>query len=211
MNDPRIESVTRSAFVPAGPTDQNMTSVYPEQRHEELRRTIVYTIDDMYIPTMGMKILTGRNFSAIPENDSLHTIINETAVRIFSLGENPLGQILTVNTDDKGGKRSMTVIGVVKDFHFRSLHEPIAPMIMLNHPYGGLIVRTKTEDVSALLSDMETKWKAFSADEPFAYAPLDQLYNETFKSEQNTGNILKIFGLAQGSMLSCRCLVVRCR
>jgi putative ABC transport system permease protein len=192
-NDPRIESITRSAFVPAGPTDQNMTGVYPGQQQEAIRRTIIYNIDANYIATMGMQLAAGRNFSETPRLDSSHVIINETAVKVFGLGDQPVGQTLTVNgANDK--KRSLTVIGVIKDFHFRSFREPIDPLIMLNDPYGGLIVRTKTKDIADLLASMERKWKAFHVEEPFSYALLDELYNETYVAEQKMGTILKIFG-----------------
>jgi putative ABC transport system permease protein len=194
LSDPRVESVSMSAFVPAGPTDTNMASVYPGQNQEAIRRTIVYNIDEKYISTMGMKLAAGRNFSAMSGNDSLNVIINESAVKAFGIESNPIGQILTANVGINGAKRSLTVIGVIKDFHFRSLRESIAPLIMLNNPYGGLIVRTKTKEIAGLLSSMETKWKSFHIEEPFSYALLDELYNETYLAEQKLGNILKIFG-----------------
>jgi putative ABC transport system permease protein len=124
-SDPRVESITMSAFVPAGPTDNNMTSVYPGQDHESLRRTIVYNIDDKYISTMGMKLVAGHNFSPIQSVDSLHVIVNETAAKIFGLGDNPIGKTLTIHAGTEGQQRAMSVIGVIKDFHFRSLHETI--------------------------------------------------------------------------------------
>lgn len=193
-NDPRIESVTMSAFLPAGPTDNNMTGVYPGQQHEAIRRTLIYNIDAKYIPTMGMELAAGRNFSEMPGVDSSNVIINETAAKIFGLSDNPLGQTLTANVSDSE-KRTLTIIGVIKDFHFRSLREPIAPLIMLNNPYGGLIIRTKTSEIADLLSSIEDKWKAFHVEEPFSYALLDELYNETYLTEQKMGTILKIFGL----------------
>ena len=193
LSDPRVESITMSAFVPAGPTDDNMTGIYPGTQKESVRRTILYNVDAQYIPTMGMELVSGRNFSET-NNDSLNVIINETAVKIFGLGNNPLGQTLTANTDG-GGHKSLTVIGVIKDFHFRSLHESIAPLVMINSPYGGLIIRTKTRQMAGLLASIEEKWKAFHVEEPFSYALLDELYNETYLAEQKMGNILKIFGM----------------
>ena len=193
LNDPRVERVTMSAFVPAGPTDNNMTGVYPGGQHEAFRRTVLYQIDPQYIPTMGMQLVAGRNFSETG-GDSLNIIINETAMRTFGLGDNPLGQVLTANTGSDGETRSLTVIGVIKDFHFRSLHETIAPLIMVNNPYGGLIIRTKTREIADLLASMEEKWKAFQVEEPFSYALLDELYNETYLSEQKMGTILRVFG-----------------
>jgi putative ABC transport system permease protein len=194
LNDPRIENITMSAFVPAGPTDDNMTAVYRDQQHEEVRRTIVYNIDSKYIATMGMQLMAGRNFSDDPGQDLSNVIINETAAKVFGLGENPLGQTLTANLGKDGEKKSLTVIAVIKDFHFRSLREAIAPLIMLNNPYGGLIIRTKTTDMAGLLASIENKWKSFHVEEPFSYALLDELYNETYLAEQKMGNIMKIFG-----------------
>lgn len=193
LNDPRVESITMSAFVPAGPTDDNMTGVYPGQQQEAFRRTRLFQIDDQYIPTMGIQLLAGRNFSETG-GDSLNVIINETAVRVFGLGDNPLGQELTASTGNNGGTKSLTVIGVIKDFHYRSLHEAIAPLIMINNPYGGLIIRTKTKEMAGLIASMEEKWKTFQVEEPFSYALLNDLYNETYLSEQKMGTILKIFG-----------------
>jgi putative ABC transport system permease protein len=195
LSDSRIERITMSAFVPAGPTDNNMTSVYPDQQHEAVRRIIEYNIDDQYIPTLGMEIVSGRNFSVIPEVENNHVIINETAVKVFGLGENPVGKVLTAGTSDPDKKRSLTIIGVVKDFHFRSLHEPIAPLMMLNNPYGGLIIRTKTKEMADVIASLESKWKSFGVNEPFSYGLLNELYTETYLAEQKMGNILSIFGM----------------
>ncbi len=194
LTDPRVENVTMSAFVPAGPTDNNMTGVYPGQDHEAVRRTIVYKVDAQYIPTMGMRLVAGRNFSDKVGSDSLNVIVNETAIKIFGLEDNPLGQTLTAN-EGNDRKKTLTIIGVVKDFHFKSLHETIAPLIMLNNPYGGLIVRGKTKEMAGLIASIEDKWKAFQVEEPFSYALLDELYNETYVREQKMGSILKIFGM----------------
>ena len=191
MNDSRVERVTMSGFVPAGPTDNNMTNVFPGDQKELIRRTLVYNIDDQYIPTMGMELVMGRNFSSVPEVDSAHVIINETAVRTLGLGNNPVGEILSIDN----GTRKLTIIGVVKDFHFKSLREIIAPLIMLNNPYGGLIIKTKTKEMSALLASLESEWQAFDTGEPFSYALLDELYNETYLTEQKMGTILEIFAM----------------
>lgn len=194
LTDPRIESVTQSAFVPAGPTDNNMTGVWVGENKDEFRRTIIYGIDPSYIPTMGMELVTGRNFiEAESEKDKV--IVNESLIKAFSLQGNPLGQTIHQRTDNNGGFSTLTIVGVIKDFHFRSLHESIAPLMMLNNPYGGLIIKTKTNEMADLIESIRAKWQAFNIDEPFSYALLDELYNETYLAEQNMGTILKVFGL----------------
>lgn len=195
LSDPRIESVTMSAFVPAGPTDNNMTSVWAGDNSEDFRRTIIYGIDEQYIPTMGMQLIAGRNFSKNRESEVDKVIVNEALVKAFGIEGNPLGQTLTRRTNNNGGTGVLTIIGVIKDFHFRSLHEAISPLMMLNDPYGGLIIKTNTSEMADLIKSINSKWQAFDIEEPFTYALLDQLYNETYVAEQNMGNILKIFGL----------------
>lgn len=191
--DPRVERVTMSAFLPAGPTDNYMTGVYPGNRFEEVRRTIVYHVDAQYIPTMGMKMVAGRNFSETPLHDSRNVIINETAAEIFGLSSNPVGQTLTTNLEG-GKKEQLTVIGIVKDFHFRSLRETIAPLMMVNNPHGGLIIKTKTKEMAGLIAALNERWNAYRPEEPLSYAPLDELYNETYVAEEKMGSILRIFG-----------------
>jgi putative ABC transport system permease protein len=124
-------------------------------------------------------------------HDSSHVIINETAAKIFEIEGNPIGQTLTLD----GGQRSVSVIGVVKDFHFRSLHETIDPLIMFNNPYGGLIIKTKAKNMAGLIAGIGDKWKAFETGEPFSYALMNELYNESYLTEQKMGSILKIFGV----------------
>lgn len=194
LTDPRIESVTMSAFIPAGPTDNNMTGVWVGDNKEDFRRTVIYGIDPSYIPTMGMQLVTGRNFLESSENENDKVIVNEAFVKAFSLEGNPLGQSINQRIDNEGGFSSLTIVGVIKDFHFRSLHEAIAPLMMLDNPYGGLIIKTKTAEMADLIESIQAKWQAFDVEEPFSYGLLDELYNETYLAEQNMGTILKIFG-----------------
>jgi len=172
-----------------------MTSVWVGDNKEEFRRTVIYGIDPSYIPTMGMQLITGRNFLEGAESENDKVIVNEAFLKAFSLPENPLGLAINQRTDNDGGYNSLTIVGVIKDFHFRSLHEPIAPLMMLNNPYGGLIIKTKTTEMADLTASINEMWKAFNVEEPFSYALLDELYNETYLAEQNMGTILKIFGL----------------
>ena len=195
LSDPRIENVTVSAFVPAGPTDNNMTSVWTDKNPEGFRRTIVYRIDENYIPTMGMELMAGRNFYKNTGGGQDKVIVNEALVRALAIEGDPIGQTITRRTDNDGGTGTLTIVGVIRDFHFRSLHEPIAPLMMVNDPYGGLIIKANTTDMAGLIQSINAKWQSFDIGEPFTYALLDELYNETYLSEQKMGGILRVFGL----------------
>ena len=191
--DPRVASITTSAYLPAGPTNDNMSGAYPDEQITQNRRSRIYQIDDRYIPTMGMQLVAGRNFSKELATDSSGVIINETAAKLFGFGKNAIGHTVNRFTDNQGGRVGYRVIGVVKDFHFRSLHEEISPLLMVLEKSHGLIVKVKTKDVAPLLSSMQKQWDAFKVEEPLTYAFLDELFNETYLAEQKTGTILSLF------------------
>lgn len=191
LQDPRVENVSTSAFIPAGLTDNDMSGIYLGEEYQ--RRMFVYNIDDQYIPTMGMELITGRNFSKEYGSDSTSVIINQSAAKALGLEKDPIGK--TINRDTNQGKESLAVIGVVKDFNFKPLHQKVEPLIMLNRPYGGLIIRAKVANMQGLIQDLNKKWTNYQVKEPFTYAILDEVYNETYLTERKMGSILSIFAL----------------
>ena len=197
LQDPAIEAISNSFFIPAGPTDNNLQNITTAREANVPKRTNFYLIDEEYIPVMGMEIVAGRNFSREFGADSSNILINETAIQAFGLEGDPIGQTLYRATDLEGGREMLTIIGVVKDFHARSLHEPIEPLIMrLNRrEVSGLIVKAKSSDLPSLIASMESSWASFESGEVFDYAFLDELYNETYLKEQNMFSILRTFAL----------------
>ena len=195
LKDSRVVNVTTSGYKPAGPTNNNNSMVYPEGKENQVMKTLRYDVDEQYIPTLGIEMAGGRNFSPAFATDSSAVIINEAAAKAFALAGNGVGSHLIWMQGNDGTKVSYHVIGVVKDFHFRSLHEAITPLLMVLKPEWGLIVKTKTADVAGLLSSMKQQWQKLQVDEPFEYAFMDELYNKTYLTEQKTGRILNIFAL----------------
>jgi len=193
LNDPRIENVTISGYKPAGPSFNNNALAHPEGRENQLMRTLEYKIDEQYIPTMGMQLVAGRNFSPSMPTDSQAMIINETAARAFGWGDDAVGKKLIREHTNRGHNVPYTIVGVVKDFHFKSLHETITPLLMVLYPETGLIIKVKTKDIAGLLASMKQQWTAFNPEEPFSWSFMDELYNKTYKAEQTTSRILNIF------------------
>ena len=193
LKDPRILNATVSGYKPAGPTNGNNSLIYPNGKENSMMRTNRFDVDEQYIPTFGMQITAGRNFSKSFPTDSSAVIINEAAANAFGFKNNSIGQNITWIKGDKVQKVSYRVIGVVKDFHFKSLHEAITPLFMVLNPESGLIFKIKTGDVPGLLSTMKQQWEKFSVDEPFTYSFMDELYNKTYSAEEKTGRILNIF------------------
>lgn len=195
LNDPRVENVTISGYKPAGPTYNNNALAWPEGRDNDLMTALEYKIDERYIPTMGMQIIAGRNFSPNMPTDSTAMLINENAAHAFGWGNNAIGKRIIRENSDRGHNVAYTVIGIVKDFNFKSLHEAITPLLMVLHPETGLIVKVKTKNITGLLTSMKQQWAQFNTDEPFSYSFMDDLYNKTYTADQKTGAILKIFAI----------------
>ncbi|HCN85010.1 MAG TPA: cell division protein FtsX, partial [Sphingobacteriaceae bacterium] len=190
MQDPRVLNVSTSSFIPAGNTDLNNNAVYPGDKVGQYVYTPEYRIDTAYLNTLGIELVAGRNFSAAFA-DSASTIINETAAKAFGWKKNAVGKTITGHADNQGHEVTYRIIGVVKDFHFRSLHEPISPVMMVLKNYDGtMIAKVKTSDIRRLLASIKSKW---AAEEPFSYSFMDERFNKTYRAEQKTGDILGIF------------------
>ena len=193
LQDPRVVSVTSSGYLPAGPSNGNNFFAYSDGNKDQMIKHLRYDVDENYIPTLSMTMAAGRNFSKEYGSDSTAVIVNESAVRAYGWKGSPLGHTIT-HMDEGGAKATYHVIGVVKDFHFRSLHEQITPLVMtLGQDYNNFIVRTRTKDIAGLLSTLQHQWSSMTTESAFSYSFLDRRFDDTYKSEQNIGVILGIF------------------
>ena len=195
LKDARVVSVTVSGYKPAGPTNNNNALAYPEGKGNQAMTSLEYKIDEQYIPTLGIQMAAGRNFSPAFPTDSSAMIINEAAAKAFGFGNDAIGKIVVRQNSDRGKDYRFTVVGVVKDFHFRSLHETITPLLMVLEPEWGIIVKVRTKDIAGLLTTMKQQWASYNVEEPFSYAFMDELYNKTYAAEQRSGKILNIFAV----------------
>ena len=195
LRDPGVSDVTISAYKPAGPSNNNNALAYPQGKEDRVTKTLEYQVDEHYIPTFEMQLAAGRNFSPEFATDSSAIIINESAARAFGWGTNAVGKKLVRENSVRGKDYVYNVIGVVKDFNFRSLHEAITPLLMVLQPEWGLIVKVKAKDAAGLISSIRHQWATFNTGEPFEYSFMDDLYNKTYAAEQKTGQILNVFAI----------------
>ena len=196
LQDPRIVNATASGYKPAGPTNYNNALAYPQGNDHLIVDGVEYHVDENYIPTLGMTMINGRNFSKDFATDSTGIILNETAAR--ALGWNDISAVAKTvirQNSDRGNNTAFHVIGVVKNFNFKSLHEAISPLFMTLQPESGLIFKIKTTDVAGLLANMKKKWDSYNSGEPFSYSFMDDLFNKTYAAEAKTGTILNIFAV----------------
>lgn len=193
LKDPRILNVSVSGYLPAGSSNNNNFFIYPDEKNTQLIKSLRYDIDENYISTLGIEMSAGRNFSKDYPTDSAGAIINETAARELGWEKDAVGHSFT-NSNNNGNRANYHIIGVVKDFHFKSLHEKITPLIMvLSNSPGNIIVKAKTKDMAGLLSSMKKEWTTLTTEAAFSYSFVDERLNNTYLAEQKTGSILGIF------------------
>ncbi|MBX3255487.1 MAG: ABC transporter permease [Chitinophagaceae bacterium] len=194
LQDPRIVNATSSWYKPAGPSNHNNSLAYPKGNDKIIVNGVDYHIDEQYIPTMGMKMFAGRNFSGEFKTDSSAIILNETAARALGwTPESALDKTVVIQNSTKGSHYPFHVVGVVKNFNFRSLHETISPLYMTFEPQGGLIFKINTADIKGVLEAMKKQWDSYHTEEPFTYAFMDDLFNKAYAAEQKTATVLNIF------------------
>ncbi|HTR31634.1 MAG TPA: ABC transporter permease [Puia sp.] len=155
--------------------------------------TTVY-IDDHYIPTLGMQIVKGRNFSADHPTDSTAVILNEAAVALLGW-KDPLRERLW-SLGDSMKPIPHPVVGVVKDFNFSSMHDKIGPMVLTwSDSRGSMAIRLSSGNVYSLVNQIEAKWKNFSPGLPFSYTFMDDDFNKLYHAEEQTGRVFITFAV----------------
>jgi putative ABC transport system permease protein len=151
-----------------------------------------------FTETFNMKIVKGRSFSreyASDEEDAV--VINETAEKIIGI-EDPVGKQLIF------GESPVTIIGVVKDYHFKSMHSEIEPLILAIVPslYRYVFVKLEAGKMPKALTGIENTWKRLFPDTPFEYHFLDEAYDKLYRSEQRMGTLFNYFTIL-AVLISC--------
>ncbi len=142
-----------------------------------------------FTKTLGLQVLQGRDFSKDFPTDSSGYIINESALQQLHY-TNPVGKPLIF-----WGKKG-TIIGVVKDFHFNSLHDPIRPLIMrLNEKetWGNALIKIEPEKTKQALQGLGSLVRSLNPKFPFTYKFLDEAYQNLYQSEEVVGKLSSYF------------------
>jgi putative ABC transport system permease protein len=150
-----------------------------------------------YIETMQMELVAGRSFSPSSPGDTTNVIINEAAMEVLGF-ENPVGEQLTSGEDDVH-----TIIGVVRNFHFKSVHDKIEPLVMYieSGDLSNILVRIEG-GAGAAVANIEKAWKAVNPDQTFSYAFMNEEFDNLYRAEARTGTIFQYFS-ALAIVISC--------
>jgi putative ABC transport system permease protein len=191
-----IKELGRSSRIPSGRLlDNQGVSAFEGASSQAINADVKYVNADYgFIPTYGMKMAAGRNFSRDFATDSNNYVINAATVKVlgWKTPENAVGKSLSY-----GGVKGK-VIGVVNDFHFESLHQNIIPLLMRmpsfqNNNYGRLSIKISGNNINSAMNTIREAWRKLQPETPFEYTFLDERFQKLYNSEQQQGNLFTIF------------------
>ena len=160
---------------------------------EKLYEPHYFRVDANYIETLGLDLKDGRNFDSQLATDTLNSVlINEAFAK--NLGwEDPVGKPLTGFRRRRSGMEDPIIIGVVKDYHLRSLAQDIPPAVLSlesSLSFRFILLKIQNERMSETIAKMQTVWEEKQADIPFIYSFLDEDMNSQYASEERWGRIV---------------------
>lgn len=151
-------------------------------------------VDENYIPTLGMQIEKGRNFSKEYKSDSTGIILNETGARMLGLKDTFTRQLYRLDENNKA--MAYHVIGIVKDFNFNSMHEKVGPLVMeLGGNWDDIALRINTRNIPSLISQIKDKWNSMAPGLLFSYTFMDNDFNNMYHTEQRAGKLFISFAV----------------
>ncbi len=158
-----------------------------------------FSADAEFFKTLGIEASEGRLFQEEFE-DSLSIVLNKEAVKVIFGDANPLGKKLYNTAFNQDKPSELTVIGVVDNFNFESLHSSVTPLAIFNMRNGNgfaafLTVRYAGADQQAILQKVETTWSELSDGSPLAYSFLNADLAELYSKERVSGQILGVFSM----------------
>ena len=194
LDNANIKGITRSSRIPSGRLLDAMGSQI--DRGDSLTPTqadIKFVVaDEDFIPTYGVSVVQGRNFSKSFGMDTASFLVNEAAVKVLGLKspEEAIGKRFQY-----GGRKGQ-LIGVFNDFHFESMHQRILPLVLFiprsAGNYGRLSIKV-SGSIPAAIAHVESTWKKFLPEIPFDYTFLDDNFARLYQSEQRQESIFTLF------------------
>ena len=195
---PGVTKIAACSNIPG--TQVGRALFYSEHQGERTERAMnLIQVDYDFLDLMKIPLADGRNFSSEQPTDKAKFIVNEAAEKYIGW-DKAVGQKLSLDSPE-----FTEVIGVVKDFHFASLHNKIEPITLVLNPKtnGFLLLRVEPQNLPATLDFIKTKWQAFDPKHPMEYFFLDQKFDEQYRSEEK---MLTVFGYFAGLTIFIACL-----
>jgi putative ABC transport system permease protein len=188
---PGVRAVSSSSATPGEPINFNLFSI--QNKNGFIDQGIDnYAIDENFLSTLGIPIVRGRGFS--PGGDTLRSIIvNEKMAEQFGWSE-PIGKKVKYPGDTSG--YYLEVVGVAKNFHQKSLYNPITPLMLFYGPNSPTVqVKINADHIERTLASIRKKWSDIFPDLEFSYTFLDEQFNSQYAADQRRGKIYTAFSV----------------
>ncbi|QMU31207.1 ABC transporter permease [Adhaeribacter radiodurans] len=200
LRNPNVLAATASYGEPGGVAAGETIRLRGDKNDRYIN---MFAVDYDYLPVLNMQMVAGRPFSRKFKTDEKQGfILNETAVKEFNLGtpEQVIGkEIFWDEWEAPNQVKNGKVVGVVKDFHFKTIQQKIEPLVMHVYPaaFTWMTVRIRPTNISATLADLEKTWRTMAPEYPFTYHFLDESFGKMIAKEHKMSQVFTIFsGLA---------------
>jgi len=194
-NIPGVVNISSSTAVPGRINNNNGYMI--EGRKDETFLAVSNWADYNFLETYGMTLVSGRSFNESYSSDKQACIINETAKKDFNIANTE--EVRFMNPTDSGKIEYMPIIGVVRNFNFESLRNPIGPYIIRFQNdgmiWGYISVRLSAQNVSKTISEIEKVWKEYVSDNPLQYYFVDEDFEQMYIQEKQNAQMAVIFSI----------------
>lgn len=192
-----IASVGASIFYPGITNTMDWLFYKQGKPADQTKQVYMNFVDETFLPTMGIQPIAGRLFSReFPADTNCRIILNEQAIRQFDFASpaDAIGRSIAANWGPQ--PTLFTVVGVVKDFHFKDLHATVESygFLLNTRPTANyLIAHLKSKDVQSALADIGAAWNRLNPNEPFEYSLMDQDFAKNYQAEERLASLIRCF------------------
>jgi putative ABC transport system permease protein len=194
-NIPGVLNISSSTSVPGRINNNNGYGI--EGRKGETFLMVTNWVDYDYLDTYGIKLESGRFFDKSFTSDQQACIVNDAVIKSFGITD--LQKTRFMMPADSGKMQPLQLLGVVKNFNFETLRNPIGPYIMLfqndNLLFGYITVKLSSSNYEKTIGQIEDKWKEYTANDPLQYYFLDKDFEQMYSQERQNAQMAVIFSV----------------
>jgi putative ABC transport system permease protein len=192
---PGVVNIASSTAVPGRTNNTNGYGI--EGRKDESILMATSWVDYDFIDTYSMSLAGGRNFDKSFTTDNDACIINESAAKNFGITD--ITKTRFMLPQDSGRFQYLQIIGIVKNFNFESLRNPIQPYVFLlkgnDNLWGYITIRLSGQNYQQTISQLESRWKEFTSNDPMQYYFIDEDFEQMYKQEKQNAQLAVIFSI----------------
>jgi len=197
LKNPAIQMVSQTNNMPSYLTGN--TAFHAENSGPEgIRATNFYYVDENFQKTLGLQLKEGRWFSKDIAGDSTAVVLNEAAVKAYGYTDPIDKNIMQLGAGPDTSDLAMRIIGVVKDFHYESLHQAIQPLIIMYNRgrfASYFAVRIQAGTYRNTMAFIKEQWNKMVQDQPIEYTFLDDALSKNYQEDKNSGTLFALFAL----------------